>query len=125
MKLPQVEKLVVEQEKVAEYLLNGAHPDNGGKAAFFLACDFHRADWALLAGALRQVAVWGDVVTRVSTAHGTKYVVDGRMETPSGRTVLVRTVWIVDLGWTRRVLLPPSLAKHERSRCLKNTTGSF
>ena len=40
MKLPNAEKAVVEREKLADYLLNAAHPDNGGKAAFFEGSDF-------------------------------------------------------------------------------------
>ena len=32
MKLPNAENAVVEREKIADYLLNPAHPDNGGKA---------------------------------------------------------------------------------------------
>ena len=34
MKLPNAHLAIVQQEKVKEYLLNPAHPDNGGKAAF-------------------------------------------------------------------------------------------
>jgi len=29
---------------------------------------------------------------------GIKYIVDGRLSTPSGKKVTVRTVWIVDKG---------------------------
>ena len=35
MKLPNAERALVEREKIVNYLLNPAHPDNGGKAAFF------------------------------------------------------------------------------------------
>ena len=35
MKLPNAEKAVVERTKITDYLLNAAHPDNGGKAEFF------------------------------------------------------------------------------------------
>jgi hypothetical protein len=33
-KLPAADRAVVELTKVAEYLLNASHPDNGGKARF-------------------------------------------------------------------------------------------
>ena len=33
---------------------------------------------------------------RVDSPHGSKYIVDGKIDTPSGRQVTVRTVWIVD-----------------------------
>jgi hypothetical protein len=35
MKLPVGTKTDVEREKISDYLLNPAHPENGGKAAFF------------------------------------------------------------------------------------------
>jgi len=37
MKLPNAENAVVEHEKITEYLLNAAHPDNGDKG-----CDMAR-----------------------------------------------------------------------------------
>jgi hypothetical protein len=42
MKLPNAENAVVERGKITEHLLNAAHPENGGKAAFFEALGFHR-----------------------------------------------------------------------------------
>ncbi|MDA1276056.1 MAG: hypothetical protein O2960_18725 [Verrucomicrobia bacterium] len=33
MKLPNAPQSLVSKEKIADYLLNAAHPDNGGKAA--------------------------------------------------------------------------------------------
>ncbi len=98
MKLPNGVLAIVEQEKIIEYLLNAAHPDNGGKAAFFLSLGFDREDWQTVAQAFRQLALLADVSSRVESRHGQKYVVDGRMETPSKRSPLVRTVWIIDRG---------------------------
>ena len=55
MKLPNAHLAIVEQEKVVEYLLNPAHPDNGGKAAFFRILGFDREDWSVFATALRKL----------------------------------------------------------------------
>jgi hypothetical protein len=44
MKLPNSGSTIIEREKVTDYLLNPAHPDNGGKAAFFLLLGFNRGD---------------------------------------------------------------------------------
>ena len=98
MKLPNAHLAVVEREKITEYLLNAAHPDNGGKAAFFQNLGFDSDDWQAMAEALRKLALTGDVAKRVESRHGQKYVVDGRMETPSQRSPLVRTVWVIDRG---------------------------
>jgi hypothetical protein len=98
MKLPNAHLAVVEREKITEYLLNAAHPDNGGKAAFFLSLGFDRIDWETLADALRRLALVADVASRVESRHGQKYIVDGSMETPSNRSPGVRTGWIIDRG---------------------------
>jgi hypothetical protein len=98
MKLPNPHLAVVEQEKIVSYLLNPAHPDNGGKAAFFTALGFRRGDWQTLADGLRKLAATADVIKSVESPHGRKYVVRGRIESPIGKTPVVSTVWIVDRG---------------------------
>ena len=56
MKLPNAEKAIVGRNKIADYLLNPAHPDNGGKAVFFEELGFRGAQPAILAQALRRLA---------------------------------------------------------------------
>jgi len=51
-----------------------------------------------LAGALGKVAETSEVNKKMESTHGQKYVLDGRIESPSGRTAVVRTIWIVDHG---------------------------
>lgn len=98
MTLPNADRAVVDLGKVAHYLLNAAHPDNGGKARFFEGVGFSSSDVTALAAALRAVAASGDVVIRVESPHGEKYVVDGHLEVPSGKQPVVRTIWIIDRG---------------------------
>ena len=98
MRLPNAEFTVVEREKTTEYLLNPEHPDNGGKAAFFVALEFSRSDWETLANALRKLALTADVTESMETVHGKKYIVDGEIENPSGKSAWVRTIWIIDAG---------------------------
>ena len=98
MNLPNAHLAEVEQEKICGYLLNPAHPDNGGKAAFLMALGFHSESWRALATALRELAESCAAAKSLASAHGTKYIVDGRIGTPGGGTSWVRTVWIVDRG---------------------------
>src|ERR1700732_5164472 len=70
---------VVERDKIVDYLLNSAHPDNGGKARFFESLGFSVGAAALLIDALRGVAETGEVVEVVDSSHGEKYVVDGSL----------------------------------------------
>lgn len=100
-KLPAADRAVVESTKVAGYLLNPSHPDNGGKARFFEAVGFPASEPALLVAALKGLAISGEVVLQVASAHGQKYVVDGHLESPGGRQPFVRAVWIVDQGQER------------------------
>ncbi len=98
MKLPNAHLAVVEQVKIAGYLLNAAHPDNGGKADFFLALGFRTGGWHNLATAFRKLAAECPVTKKMESPHGLKYIVDGKIETPAGKSPGVRTIWVVDQG---------------------------
>jgi hypothetical protein len=98
MRLPNAAKAVVERKKIVDYLLNPAHPDNGGKAQFFEKLGFRRKEWKVLAEALRTLAGEAKVAQRVKSSHGQKYVIIGRIESLVGKSPLVQTIWIVDRG---------------------------
>ena len=97
-RLPSAERAIVDATKITEYLLNASHPDNGGKARFFQSLGFSATVPMLLSAALRAQATSGEVVQESTSAHGTKYVVDGQLEVADGRRRAVRTVWIIDAG---------------------------
>jgi hypothetical protein len=96
MRLPNAELAVVGREKITEYLLNPEHPDNGGKAMFFVALGFSRDAWDTFADSLRQLALVAEVADQMETAHGKKDIVDGDIESPSGKSAWLRTIWIID-----------------------------
>jgi hypothetical protein len=98
MRLPNAHFALVDREKITEYLLNSEHPDNGGKAAFFIALEFSRSDWNTFANALRGLALTGDVTESMETTHGKKYIVHGQLENPAGKEAWVRSIWIIDAG---------------------------
>jgi hypothetical protein len=98
VKLPNAEKAIVEREKVADYLLNAAHPDNGGKAAFFEGLGFRRAQSETLAKALRELARQAEVRQTATSPHGRKYVIVGQIKSLTGKAADVQTIWIVDKG---------------------------
>jgi len=98
MKLPNAEQAIVAREKIAEYLLHAAHPDNGGKARFFEGLGFRRAEWQVLADAFRSLAGKAEVAQSMKSPHGRKYVVIGNIESPGGKSPKVKTIWIVDRG---------------------------
>ena len=98
MRVPDADNAIVSKEKIVGYLLNPSHPDGAGKAGFFEHVGFRADQWQLLAAALRDLAARSDSAQRVDSEHGTKYIVDGVINTPSGKAASLRTVWIVDAG---------------------------
>ena len=98
MHLPNADLAVVERAKITEYLLNPEHPDNGGKAAFFVSLGFSHADSHGLANALRKLARTADITESMETVHGKKYIVNGELENPSRKEAWVPSIWIIDVG---------------------------
>ena len=96
--LPDAERAVVPERKIVDYLLSPSHPDGRGKARFFRGFGFSAAQWQVLAAALRRHAVENSVTMQSTTAFGTRYVVEGILHTPDGRTPTVCVVWFVDNG---------------------------
>ena len=92
MKLPNLEAAVVPEEKIIGYLLSATHRDGRHKAAFFLSFGFAAGAPETLRAALLNHAAEHEVSKAESTPFGTRYVVEGTIETPLGRTpkILVR-----------------------------------
>jgi len=96
VKLPFGERAYVAPSKEADYLLSQTHPVGRWKAKVFRSAGFDETNLSELEEALLSMARSDDVTSAEQTAHGTKYVVEGEIATPSGRTLSVRTVWIVE-----------------------------
>jgi hypothetical protein len=94
MNLPFAHRLRVDELKILEYLLS--HSNGQGKAAFFFGFGFQPEKWMTLADALKSQARRNPVVVEVDSPYGTRYSVDGELETPGGRRPRVRTVWILE-----------------------------
>lgn len=98
MRLPNPEHLQVDREKILDYLLSPSHPDGQTKAEFFRRFGFLRDQWEVLAEALRQHGMTHPISKTVESPHGTRYSVDGEIESPDGRNPRIRSVWIVEAG---------------------------
>ncbi len=94
--LPNLDRAVVSERKIVEYLLAETHPDGQGKARFFSRRGFSVADWQALAAALRRHAAENRVVEATETPFGVRYVIDGQLRAPDGRTPTVRAVWFIE-----------------------------
>jgi hypothetical protein len=100
MQLPNREEAYVPTGKVTGYLLSLTHPIGHSKARWLRALGFDDSTADMLEQGLIAIAHTEEVGEALSSRHGTRYVIDGRLPTPSGETTLVRTVWIVDAGQT-------------------------
>jgi len=100
MNLPNHEKAVIPQRKVVGYLLSHSHRDGRSKAKFFTQFGFSVEAWDELAQALRQHATDHEIVKAEQSPFGTRYVIDGHITAPDGRTPLVRSVWFIATGET-------------------------
>lgn len=100
----------IDELKIVDYLLATDHPIGSAKAALFLSLGYHRDEWTRLRDDLARIAAEGTVVEVDATMHGLKMIVDGIVESPCGRTVALRTVWISDRpeGVPRLVTAYPS-----------------
>ena len=98
MRLPDAEHLRVDREKIVDYLLSASHPDGQTKAEFFRRFGFQQDQWRVLAEALRKHGMSHPIVKTVESLHGTRYSVDGSIESPDGRHPQIRTVWILEVG---------------------------
>ena len=66
------------------------------KAAFFRRFGFSPLDPERLADALFSHATENEIVEESTSPFGRKFIVDGPLRTPDGRSPLVRAVWIVE-----------------------------
>jgi hypothetical protein len=98
MWLPNADQAVVEERKITEYLMSESHPDGASKAMFFSGFGFKIARWQELAESLRLLARVSPVSEVRETPYGRRFVVRGRLDTPSGRRPTVRTVWVLEPG---------------------------
>jgi len=91
--IPNHERAVVPREKVV-YLLSADHPQNGGKAAFFMAFGFRPDQPDVLVIAL-QAAAGSEVRSWEVRRHGRFYDMVTTIDAPDGRRPRVRLVWRV------------------------------
>jgi hypothetical protein len=109
MKLPNREKAGIDQSKLTEYLLNPEHKRGGHKARFLIKNGYSRDNWQQLEADIRRFHLSADVSRVRETPYGRRYEIKAHLTAPSGRMLLVTTVWQIDLGqdYPRLITLVP------------------
>lgn len=93
MKLPYGEKAYIPKEKLTGYLLSETHPVGRSKARFFRELGFNQSNIGELTKALLKIAMASDVKEKREFEYGINYVIDETIETPSGKSIMVTTIW--------------------------------
>lgn len=92
---PNSADAVISSEKIREYLLSKKHPIGMHKASFFEALGYTEAHWRRLGEDLRRIVTIGDAEPSRHNGYGQLFVVDGKLDGPSGKAARVRTIWII------------------------------
>ena len=82
MQIPFSDRLRVDRAKIVDYLLSESN--SRGKAPFFLSFGFRVDNWEVLAESLKAQARSHSVVAAIDSNWGTRYSIDGPIDTPSG-----------------------------------------
>jgi hypothetical protein len=101
MKLPAGETAFVPKEKIKEYLLSLTHPVGYSKAIFFREIGYNESNYELLEEALLDIARNSEVVEIENMTFGSKYVLEGSINSPLNIIKIIRTVWIVEVNHPR------------------------
>ena len=94
--LPNIENCEIAETKIVYYLLDLSHPDGSSKARFFIGHGFNRDKWQELAAALKIHAQICPVAGVELSPFGTRYVVEGELNTPDQRNPQIRAVWFIN-----------------------------
>ena len=95
MRLPNVDQAIVGKAKIADYLLSPSHPRGRHKARFFESFGFGRDECDGLVDALLLHARSNEVVRTETSRFGMRYVIDGPIRSPDGRSPTIRAVWFI------------------------------
>ena len=98
MELPYKSKAHVPLEKITDYLLSETHAVGKSKARYFRSYGYDNRHASQLANGLLAIAQNAQMANSERSPYGTKYTLDGQLETPKGVMILVRTIWIVEKG---------------------------
>ena len=95
-KLPNIDVALIPKKKIVNYLLSETHDTGRDKANFFKRFGFTPEACEILTQALQQHAAQHEIAKIEPSPFGTRYVIEGSLQTPSGRTPQVRAVWFID-----------------------------
>ena len=97
-KLPNLERAIINPEKLYGYILSTNHPVGRFKAAFFQKLGYSNENWREFEQSLRNLIFSQEAIEVEESRYGKKYIVEGPFESPSGEIVKIVTVWVILKG---------------------------
>jgi hypothetical protein len=94
--LPNADNAALDASKITQYLLNDLHPQNQGKARFFMLFGFTQANWQELRKALLDHPHNNAVVSQTTFQFGEMYEVSCSIASPDGRNPCIRSFWAIE-----------------------------
>ncbi len=95
-KIPNSEQAWIPTEKLVNYLLSNVHPVGRSKAGFFRSCGYSESNLDVLKRDLLSVLIRSTSADLAESQFGRKYLVRGSVITPTGKTIEIQTVWIIE-----------------------------
>ena len=105
MRIPNADQAEIAPEKLSEYLLNPAHRRGGSKAKLLFSCGYRRENWERLVSDIREQHLTAQVSTVRETDYGRRFEIVAPLVTPSGRSLVFRSIWQIDIGTDRPRLI--------------------
>ena len=101
MKLPNSNKAFIPRDKLTKYVLSETHSTGKFKAKFFSKLGFDERNIDLFEKSLLKIAKSEEIIDEIVTPFGIKYILEGKIHSRVGKSVKVRTVWIIERGQNR------------------------
>lgn len=95
MKLPNAKDALISRNKLTNYLLSETHPVGSSKAKFFRELGFNDNNLDMLIKSLMQIARSNEIKESRELLYGINYVIDGILDSPSGKSTKITTVWFI------------------------------
>ncbi len=94
MKIAGNAKLIIDEGKIADYLLNVTSVDGKPKAEFFFANGITLQEPIVLETLLIEQARNSDYTKTQQTVFGLKYIFETELLFPNGKMHIIRSIWI-------------------------------
>ena len=98
MRIPNSNSAFISKNKISDYLFSLSHPIGRHKASFFLKYGFDSSSVEFMIDQLKSLISDNDFVEKLENNFGTKYVITGFVNSPTGNEIELVTVWFVEKG---------------------------